>query len=151
MTATRVTLPKERHLVHSPPHRRRRRRSRRPHLARVLHLNGIESAVFDLDASPTARTQGGMLDIHEESGQAALRAAGLHEEFRAVIHAGGEAMRILDREATVRTADDGEGGIRPEVDRGVLRDLLLGSCPTAPSAGAPRSPAYGRSWTAATR
>ncbi|MGW4141404.1 FAD-dependent oxidoreductase [Streptomyces mirabilis] len=98
-------------------------------LARVLHLNGIESAVFDLDASPAARTQGGMLDIHEESGQAALRAAGLHEEFRAVIHAGGEAMRILDREATVRTADDGEGGIRPEVDRGVLRDLLLGSLP----------------------
>jgi 2-polyprenyl-6-methoxyphenol hydroxylase-like FAD-dependent oxidoreductase len=100
-------------------------------LARVLHLNGIESAVFDLDASPAARTQGGMLDIHEDSGQAALRAAGLHDEFRAIIHPGGEAMRILDQEATVRMADDGEGegGARPEVDRGVLRDLLLGSLP----------------------
>jgi 2-polyprenyl-6-methoxyphenol hydroxylase-like FAD-dependent oxidoreductase len=100
-------------------------------LARVLHLNGIESAVFDLDVSPAARTQGGMLDIHEDSGQAALRAAGLHDEFRAIIHPGGEAMRILDQEATVRMADDGEGegGARPEVDRGVLRDLLLGSLP----------------------
>ncbi|MFE2313187.1 FAD-dependent oxidoreductase [Streptomyces sp. NPDC059441] len=100
-------------------------------LARVLHLNGIESAVFDLDASPAARTQGGMLDIHEDSGQAALRAAGLRDEFRAIIHPGGEAMRILDQEATVRMADDGEGegGARPEVDRGVLRDLLLGSLP----------------------
>ncbi|WP_329535740.1 FAD-dependent monooxygenase [Streptomyces sp. NBC_01450] len=100
-------------------------------LARVLHLNGIESAVFDLDASPAARTQGGMLDIHEDSGQAALRAAGLHDEFRAIIHPGGEAMRILDQEATVRMADDGEGegDARPEVDRGVLRDLLLGSLP----------------------
>ncbi|MCX5087959.1 FAD-dependent monooxygenase [Streptomyces sp. NBC_00365] len=100
-------------------------------LARVLHLNGIESAVFDLDASPAARTQGGMLDIHEDSGQAALRAAGLHDQFRAIIHPGGEAMRILDQEATVRMADDGEGegGARPEVDRGVLRDLLLGSLP----------------------
>ncbi|MCX4462209.1 FAD-dependent monooxygenase [Streptomyces sp. NBC_01340] len=100
-------------------------------LARVLHLNGIESAVFDLDASPAARTQGGMLDMHEDSGQAALRAAGLHDEFRAIIHPGGEAMRILDQEATVRMADDGEGegGARPEVDRGVLRDLLLASLP----------------------
>jgi 2-polyprenyl-6-methoxyphenol hydroxylase-like FAD-dependent oxidoreductase len=31
-------------------------------LARVLHVNGIEAAVFDLDASPSARTQGGMLE-----------------------------------------------------------------------------------------
>ena len=33
-------------------------------LARVLHLRGIDSAVFDLESGPTARTQGGMLDIH---------------------------------------------------------------------------------------
>ncbi|WP_406335483.1 FAD-dependent oxidoreductase [Streptomyces sp. NBC_00203] len=98
-------------------------------LARVLRLNGVEAAVFDLDASPTARTQGGMLDMHEDSGQAALRAAGLYEEFRAIIHTGGEAMRILDKDATVRMEDDGDGGTRPEVSRGALRDLLLGSLP----------------------
>ncbi|WP_369251626.1 FAD-dependent oxidoreductase [Streptomyces sp. R41] len=98
-------------------------------LARVLHVNGIAAAVFDLDASPTARTQGGMLDMHEESGQAALRAAGLYEEFRAIIHAGGEAMRILDKEATVRMEEDGEAGDRPEVSRGALRHILLGSLP----------------------
>ncbi|MFJ4831569.1 FAD-dependent oxidoreductase [Streptomyces sp. NPDC088747] len=99
-------------------------------LARVLHVHGIEAALFDLDASPSARAQGGMLDIHEESGQAALRAAGLHEDFRALVHPGGEAMRILDRHAVVRMAeeDDGDGG-RPEVERGTLRDLLLDSLP----------------------
>ena len=99
-------------------------------LARVLHVNGVEAAVFDLDASPAARTQGGMLDIHEDSGQPALRAAGLYEEFRALVNPGGESTRVLDKAGTVLLddPDDGTGG-RPEVDRGQLRDLLLGSLP----------------------
>ncbi|SEP69074.1 2-polyprenyl-6-methoxyphenol hydroxylase [Streptomyces sp. yr375] len=99
-------------------------------LARVLGVHGVESAVFDLDASPAARAQGGMLDLHEESGQQALRAAGLYEEFRALVLPGGEATRVLDRDAVVRfeQGDDGNGG-RPEVDRGALRALLLGSLP----------------------
>ncbi|KAB1139899.1 NAD(P)-binding protein [Streptomyces luteolifulvus] len=32
-------------------------------LARVLQVHGIEAAVLELDASPLARVQGGMLDI----------------------------------------------------------------------------------------
>ncbi|QNE17903.1 FAD-dependent monooxygenase [Kribbella qitaiheensis] len=100
-------------------------------LARVLHVNGIEPAVFDLDASPTARTQGGMLDIHVESGQAALRAADLYDEFRGIIHQGGESTRILDKHAIVLLSEeDGAGdGDRPEVNRRSLRDLLLDSLP----------------------
>ncbi|MEV7548136.1 NAD(P)/FAD-dependent oxidoreductase [Amycolatopsis sp. NPDC089917] len=99
-------------------------------LARVLHVNGIEATILDLDESPSARTQGGMLDIHEDSGQEALRAAALHDEFRALVHPGGEAMRVLDRHAVVHfeEADEGDGD-RPEVARGDLRDLLLGSLP----------------------
>ncbi|MFJ3305163.1 FAD-dependent oxidoreductase [Streptomyces sp. NPDC086549] len=99
-------------------------------LARVLHVHGIEAAVFDLDDSPAARTQGGMLDIHDDSGQAALRAAGLHEEFLTLVHPGGQQMRILDKDAVVRMdqPDDGTGG-RPEIDRGELRGLLLRSLP----------------------
>jgi 2-polyprenyl-6-methoxyphenol hydroxylase-like FAD-dependent oxidoreductase len=102
-------------------------------LARVLHVNGIESAVFDLDASPTARTQGGMLDIHVESGQAALRAAGLYDEFRGIVYQGGEATRVLDKHATVHFSEEDHGGgenDRPEVNRRSLRDLLLGSLPS---------------------
>ncbi|MFB6523383.1 FAD-dependent oxidoreductase [Streptomyces sp. NPDC056401] len=105
-------------------------------LARVLHVHGIEAALFDLDDSPTARPQGGMLDLHEESGQAALRAAGLHDRFRALVLPGGQALRILDRDAAVRLehGDDGqdENGAdrgRPEVHRAALRELLLGSLP----------------------
>ncbi|MFE3167044.1 FAD-dependent oxidoreductase [Streptomyces sp. NPDC059224] len=97
-------------------------------LARVLQVHGVEAAVFDLDASDAARTQGGMLDIHDDSGQAALRAAGLHEQFLAQVHAGGQSVRVLDKDARVRleSPDDGTGG-RPEIDRGDLRRLLVGS------------------------
>ncbi|AOR30434.1 FAD-dependent oxidoreductase [Streptomyces fodineus] len=99
-------------------------------LARVLHVHGIQAAVFDLDRAPAARVQGGMLDIHDDSGQEALRAAGLHEEFLTYVHPGGQAMRVLDRHATVRLAEDDDGlGGRPEIDRGDLRELLLGSLP----------------------
>ncbi|MET7619811.1 NAD(P)/FAD-dependent oxidoreductase [Streptomyces sp. NPDC005408] len=98
-------------------------------LARVLHVHGIDPAVYDLEASPAARDQGGMLDLHEDSAQAALRAAGLFDEFRAIVHPGGEAMRILDKDGTVRLQDDAEGD-RPEVNRNDLRRILLDSLPT---------------------
>jgi 2-polyprenyl-6-methoxyphenol hydroxylase-like FAD-dependent oxidoreductase len=99
-------------------------------LARVLHVNGIEAAVYELDASPSARVQGGMLDIHDDSGQVALRAAGLMEEFRALVHPGGQAIRILDKNAVVHLEREDDGGGRPEVARGQLRDLLLDSLPS---------------------
>ncbi|MFI6788368.1 FAD-dependent oxidoreductase [Nonomuraea sp. NPDC050383] len=99
-------------------------------LARVLHLNGIEAVVYDLEPARHARTQGGMLDIHAENGQVALRMAGLHEEFTTIVHPGGEAVRVLDRHAVAHWEErDGGIGDRPEVDRGRLRDLLLDSLP----------------------
>jgi 2-polyprenyl-6-methoxyphenol hydroxylase-like FAD-dependent oxidoreductase len=97
-------------------------------LARVLHLHGCEVEIHDADASPTARHQGGMLDIHEDTGQAALRAAGLFEAFRALILDEGDALRVLDKTGTVWIDQDGNGE-RPEVQRGALRNLLLSSLP----------------------
>ncbi|OIK24700.1 FAD-dependent oxidoreductase [Streptomyces malaysiense] len=98
--------------------------------ARVLHVNGIQAAVFEREASAAARSQGGMLDIHEENGQKALHAAGLYEDFLKIVHKDGQAMRLVGPDATVHVSeqDDGTGG-RPEVDRGDLRDLLLNSLP----------------------
>lgn len=95
-------------------------------LAAVLRANGIEVTIFEAEKSADARTQGGMLDIHEDTGQVALRAAGLYDEFRAIVHPGGEALRLIDRSGTIvyQDSDDGTGG-RPEVDRGDLRNLLL--------------------------
>ena len=99
-------------------------------LARVLHVHGIAATIYEADTAPQARSQGGMLDIHEDSGQRALQAAGLHDAFRALIHAGGQASRVLDRRGAVLLdeADDGTGG-RPEVPRGALRRILLDALP----------------------
>lgn len=99
-------------------------------LARVLHLHGIPSTVYELDAAPDARAQGGMLDIHDYNGQLALKAAGLYEAFLGIILPGGQQTRVLDRHGTVLfdMPDDGSGG-RPEVLRGELRRILLESLP----------------------
>ncbi|MBL3803897.1 NAD(P)/FAD-dependent oxidoreductase [Streptomyces sp. BRB081] len=97
-------------------------------LARVLALHGVGCTVLDSDADRDARSQGGMLDLHEDTAQAALREAGLYEGFRRLVQPGGEATRVLDRHATVHHADDAEGG-RPEVHRAALRDLLLDALP----------------------
>jgi 2-polyprenyl-6-methoxyphenol hydroxylase-like FAD-dependent oxidoreductase len=99
-------------------------------LARVLHVNGVPATIYEAEASADARTQGGQLDLHEYNGQLALEAAGLTEEFRAIIHVGGEATHVLDQHGTVLLdeSDDGDGG-RPEVLRGDLRRILLDSLP----------------------
>lgn len=99
-------------------------------LARVLAVHGIDTAVYEAETSRLARTQGGLLDIHEADGQAALDAAGLTTEFLALVNHGAQASRMVDTRGTVllEEPDDGTGG-RPEVLRGELRRILLDSLP----------------------
>ncbi|MEU8169096.1 NAD(P)/FAD-dependent oxidoreductase [Micromonospora sp. NPDC049004] len=99
-------------------------------LARVLHVHGIPSTVYEAEASSATRTQGGLLDIRDYNGQPALETAGLTEEFRKLVLEGRQAMRLLDRHRNVLldVPDDGTGG-SPEVQRGELRQMLLDSLP----------------------
>jgi 2-polyprenyl-6-methoxyphenol hydroxylase-like FAD-dependent oxidoreductase len=96
--------------------------------ARVLHRHGHPVTVLERDPAPDARPPGGTLDLHEGMGQLALGKAGLLAEFQALSRPEGQAMRILDTDGTVLRdwqprPDD---RANPEIDRGQLRDLLLG-------------------------
>ncbi|WP_435206964.1 FAD-dependent oxidoreductase [Micromonospora sp. bgisy143] len=115
-------------------------------LARILHLHGIEAVVHEREADRSARSQGGMLDLHPESGQHALAEAGLDAQFRSSARPEGEEHRILDpagRTLVHHTPRPGSFDGRPEVDRTVLRNLLLDALP-------PDTVAWGRRLVAAT-
>jgi 2-polyprenyl-6-methoxyphenol hydroxylase-like FAD-dependent oxidoreductase len=91
-------------------------------------VHGIPVTIYEAEYSPAARAQGGMLDIHDDTGQPALQAADLTDEFRGLILEGREAIRVLTSDGTVLFDDDSTRG-RPEVLRGELRRILIESLP----------------------
>ncbi|ARZ66783.1 FAD-dependent oxidoreductase [Streptomyces albireticuli] len=97
--------------------------------ARVLQRHGAPVTVFERDTGPRSRAQGGTLDIDADTGQAALRAAGLFDRFLALSRPEGQEWRLYDRHATLIRHDraDEDDLSRPEIDRGRLRTLLLDS------------------------
>ncbi|MEV4150088.1 NAD(P)/FAD-dependent oxidoreductase [Amycolatopsis sp. NPDC049691] len=99
-------------------------------LARVLHVHGIPSTIYEAEASPMSRTQGGQLDIHDFNGQVALDECRLLDEFRSIINFGAESMRFLSPggELVGEIPDDGKLS-NPEVLRGDLRRILIESLP----------------------
>jgi 2-polyprenyl-6-methoxyphenol hydroxylase-like FAD-dependent oxidoreductase len=100
-------------------------------LARLLMTRGIASTVFERDQHALARPQGGSLDIHSDSGQVALREAGLEVAFRALARYDDQWSGLYDHHAVLHIEqDEPSGPDRPEIDRTQLRDLLLHTPPT---------------------
>lgn len=104
-------------------------------LARLLQLKGAAVKVYERDFNATARLIGSPLDIHEESGLAALRSADLLDEFKKAFRPGADRMVIVNSQAEVVYSDHemgpeenfGSEHFRPEIDRGPLRNMLLKS------------------------
>lgn len=104
-------------------------------LARLLEVYGIDYIVFERDASPDlANRRGGSLDIHEGTGQSALREAGLFDDFLKRARVEDDRFTLYDKLGNQLTevsgqGEDTAGGGRPEIDRADLRQILLSSIP----------------------
>ncbi len=104
-------------------------------LSRLLQLKGADIKVYERDLNKNARVQGAPLDLHEESGLAALRKANLLEEFKNNFLPEADRTTIINEKAEIFFSDHetkkagkfGDQHFRPEIDRGVLRRILLES------------------------
>ena len=98
-------------------------------LGRLLHLANIDFVIFEREESASkAFNRGGTLDLHTDSGQLALKEAGLYDEFKARARHN-VTNKIADSQGTIFMEPDGEGEDKPEIDRKDLRMLLLRSVP----------------------
>lgn len=104
-------------------------------LAKLLQLKNADVKVYERDADKDARVQGSPLDLHEDSGLAAIIKAGLLTEFKNNFMPGADRMQIMNEQAEVFYSDHdtkpeedfGHEHFRPEISRGALRMILLES------------------------
>ena len=102
-------------------------------LARLLqHSNkSITVTIFEGESNIDFRSQGGTLDLHDKDGQAALKEAGLFDDFLKYVRYDGEAMKLCDKNLLCyvksNASKTGSTTGRPEIDRSRLREILYNS------------------------
>ncbi len=96
-------------------------------LARLLQIRGFDPIVFERDPDRDHRQQGGSLDLHVDTGQRALRLAGLEQAFLAHARPEDQGDRLYDPSGALLFDHNGDGFERPEIDRTALRTILLDS------------------------
>lgn len=100
-------------------------------LAHCLIARACPCIVYEGDAGAESRAQGGTLDLHAQTGQAALRRAGLWDSFIRHARREDQGIRLFDMHGTLHFHDEGTDGDRPEIDRGALRQLLIDALPAS--------------------
>ena len=104
-------------------------------LARLLQMQNADIKVYERDLNQNARLIGSPLDMHEDSGMAALRKANLVEEFKKNFCVGADKKIVVNEKLKIFFSDhdskinedvDSEY-FNPEIDRGPLRNMLLES------------------------
>lgn len=97
-------------------------------IAVLLQQKGVEVHVYERDQNAQTRVWGGTLDLHQESGQKAMKKAGLLDQYYAMalpmgIKIADEHCNILfTKEITPENQYD-----NPEINRNHLREMLLNS------------------------
>lgn len=95
-------------------------------LGLLLQQQGHDVSIYEKASPDSNQKRGGSLDIHEESGQLALKEADIFERFQALARVEGEDTRVLGKDGTVYFEEIGQGtGDRPEIDRGKLCDIII--------------------------
>jgi 2-polyprenyl-6-methoxyphenol hydroxylase-like FAD-dependent oxidoreductase len=102
-------------------------------LAKLLQLEGAAIKVYERDLNKAARVQGAPLDLHNDSGLAAIIKANLLEEFKQNFLPKADRKKIMNEQAAVFFSDHetkmeedfGNPWFRPEIDRAALRKILL--------------------------
>lgn len=97
-------------------------------LARLLECKGIDYVVYERDDSEVSNRRGGSLDIHAETGQRALKEAGLFDEFKKHARYEDDVLTLANQQGE-RVFQAGQGRDAPEIDRVILRQILLDSIP----------------------
>lgn len=91
----------------------------------LLQMRGFNISIFEADSHATARRQGGSLDLHADSGLLAIADADLRDAFDALARYDDQVDSLYDHKGNLVFTRDFSDAIRPEIDRGQLRDLLL--------------------------
>jgi tetracycline resistance monooxygenase len=97
-------------------------------MAKLLQQNGVAVTVYERDKDPEARIWGGTLDLHKDSGQQAMRRAGLLQTYYDLalpmgINFADERGNIL---STKNPSPENQFD-NPEINRNALRKMLLDS------------------------
>lgn len=97
-------------------------------MAKLLQQQGAEVTVYERDKHAQTRIWGGTLDLHKDSGQKAIKKAGLLERYydtalpMGIVFADEQGRALAIKTPTAEDQYD-----NPEINRNDLRQLLLGS------------------------
>lgn len=98
----------------------------------LLHKHGIPFTIFELRQKPTDEElskPSGSLDLHKESGLAAIEECGITDEFVRLTNECTESQIVSDKDGNILWRDQGEMSGRPEISRHALTKLLLSHIP----------------------
>ncbi|MFL9485097.1 FAD-dependent monooxygenase [Chitinophagaceae bacterium LWZ2-11] len=94
-------------------------------MALLLEQKGVNVKLYERDVDLRSRITGGSLDLHQNTGQSALKEAGILDEFYAASWSTSERMGTIDGSIYAEELiEESRKKIKPEIDRNDLRALL---------------------------